>query len=139
MRTIGKISVAAILTILLAGCNSKSPAQEELKEVSKRVVNGTTIALLTETGELHQGESTFTLQFQDAQGQPLEVSNVQISSSMSMPGMAPMQGGAHVSSTGSTGTFRVQSNFAMSGAWRFAISWHGPAGQGNTTFNQNVR
>ena len=37
------------------------------------------------------------------------------------------------------GIYKVTSNFAMSGAWHFTLSWDGPRGQGHTTFNSNVR
>jgi hypothetical protein len=94
---------------------------------------------LNKTGELTQGQNDFVVEFNDAQGQPVDVGDVQIGSSMSMPGMAPMSGDSGVTQTKQTGIYKVTSNFAMSGAWHFTLSWEGPAGQGHTTFNSNVR
>src|SRR5258708_26640272 len=82
-----------------------------------------------------QGQNEFALQFKDDQGQPADVGDVQIGSSMSMPSMAPMSGDSELTPTGQTGIYKVTSNFAMSGAWHFTLSWNGPYGQGHTTFN----
>jgi len=58
----------------------------------------------------------------DPKGQPINVGDVQLGSSMSMPSMAPMSGDSEITPTGQTGTYRVKSNFAMSGAWHFTVS-----------------
>ncbi len=85
------------------------------------------------------GDKVNLSQFKDDQGQPADVGDVQIGSSMSMPSMAPMSGDSEITATGQTGIYKVTSNFAMSGAWHFTVSWNGPYGQGHTTFNSNVR
>jgi hypothetical protein len=86
-----------------------------------------------------QGQNDFVVQFKDDQGQPADVGDVQLGSSMSMPSMAPMSGDAEITPTGQTGVYKVTSNFAMSGAWHFTLSWNGSYGQGHTSFNNNVR
>lgn len=58
----------------------------------------------------------------------IDVGDVQLGSSMSMPGMAPMSGGAEITPTGQTGTYRVKANFAINGVWHFTVSWNGPRG-----------
>jgi hypothetical protein len=103
------------------------------------VVGNVTVVLLNGTGELKQGQNQFVLQFRDPKGEPIDVGNVQLGSSMSMPSMAPMSGDSEITPSGQTGTYRVKSNFAMGGAWHFTVSWDGPSGQGSTAFNSNVR
>jgi hypothetical protein len=94
---------------------------------------------LNNTGELKQGQNEFVVQFKDDKGQLVDVGDVQLGSSMSMPSMAPMSGESELTPTGQTGTYRVKSNFGMSGSWHFTISWNGKQGHGSTAFNSNVR
>jgi hypothetical protein len=121
------------------GCKSGKVDVTSLKPAATRTVGKLTIVLLNETGELSQGQNKFVVQFKDGQGQPADVGDVQLGSSMSMPSMAPMSGDAEITPTSQPGIYRVTSNFAMSGAWHFTVSWKGPYGDGHTSFNSNVR
>lgn len=123
----------------LAACTSGKVDISSLKPAATRTVGKLTLVLLNKTGELTQGQNEFVVQFKDSQGQPADVGDVQLGSSMSMPSMAPMSGDAQITPTGQTGIYKVTSNFAMSGAWHFTLSWNGPYGQGHTNFNSNVR
>lgn len=131
--------ISMLLAFVLTGCSGKEVDTANLKPVDTRSVGKLTIVLLNSTGELKQGQNGFVVQFKDDHGQLVDVGDVQLGSSMSMPSMAPMSGSSEVTPTGQTGTYRVKSNFAMSGAWHFTISWNGKQGQGNTAFNSNVR
>ena len=139
MKKMLAISMMLFLTLGFAGCGAKKVNTENLKEVATHVVGDVAIVLLNSTGDLKQGQNEFVVQFRDQKGQPINVGDVQLGSSMSMPSMAPMSGDSEITPTGQTGTYRVKSNFAMSGAWHFTVSWNGPSGQGNTAFNSNVR
>jgi YtkA-like len=136
-----KTLVAILLSFIfvLAGCNGDKVDVSSLKPAATKTAGKVTIVLLNKTGELTQGQNEFVVQFKDDQGQPVDVGDVQIGSNMSMPGMAPMSGDAGVTQTKQTGIYKVTSNFAMSGAWHFTLSWDGPQGHGHTTFNSNVR
>lgn len=137
-----KLSVVLVMSVFLlgfAGCGAKKVETTNLKEVAAHVVGNVTVVLLNGTGELKQGQNEFVVQFRDPKGEPIDVGNVQLGSSMSMPSMAPMSGDSEITPSGQTGTYRVKSNFAMSGAWHFTVSWNGPSGQGSTAFNSNVR
>ena len=132
---------AILLTFIfaVAGCNGDKVNLSALRPAATRTVGRLTIVLLNKSGELMQGQNEFVLQFKDDQGQSADVGDVQIGSSMSMPSMAPMSGDSELTPTSQTGIYKVTSNFAMSGAWHFTLSWNGPYGQGHTTFNSNVR
>jgi len=136
-----KALYAILLTFILAvaGCTGDKVNLSALKPAATRTVGKLTIVLLNKSGELMQGQNEFVVQFKDDQAQPADVGDVQIGSSMSMPSMAPMSGDAEITPTGQTGIYKVTSNFAMSGAWHFTLSWNGPYGQGHTTFNSSVR
>jgi YtkA-like len=137
MKTLFAIVLSTIF--VLAGCNGNKVDVSSLKPAATKTVGKLTVVLLNKTGELTQGQNEFVVEFKDDQGQPVDVGDVQISTNMSMPGMAPMSGDSGVTQTKQTGIYKVTSNFAMSGAWHFALSWDGSAGQGHTTFNNNVR
>ena len=137
MKTLCAILLTCIFA--LTGCNGDKVNLSALKPAATRTVGKLTIVLLNKSGELMQGQNEFVVQFKDDQGQPADVGDVQIGSSMSMPSMAPMSGDSNLTPSGQTGIYKVTSNFAMSGAWHFTLSWNGPYGQGHTTFNSNVR
>jgi hypothetical protein len=139
MKKLSAVSLMFFLILGFTGCSAKKVDTENLKEVATHVVGDVAIVLLSSTGELKQGQNEFVVQFRDQKGQPVDVGNVTLGSSMSMPSMAPMSGDSEITPTGQTGMYRVKSNFAMSGAWHFTISWNGPRGQGSTAFNSNVR
>ncbi len=135
-----------VLSVLLmvfvlgsVGCKSGNTDISSLKPAATRTVRNLTVVLLNKTGELTQGQNEFVVQFKDNQGKPADVGEVQLGSSMSMPSMAPMSGDAQITPSGQTGIYTVKSNFAMSGAWHFTLSWNGLFGQGHTAFNSNVR
>jgi hypothetical protein len=124
---------------VLASCKGDQVDISSLKPAATRTAGKLTIVLLNKTGELTQGQNEFVVQFKDDKGEPADVGDVDLGSSMSMPGMAPMSGDSGVTQTKQTGIYKVTSKFAMSGAWRFTLSWKGPYGQGHTTFNSSVR
>jgi hypothetical protein len=137
MKTLYTIVLTFIFAV--AGCNGHKVNVSALKPAASKSAGKLTIVLLNKSGELMQGQNEFVVQFKDERGQPADVGDVQIGSSMSMPSMAPMSGDAEITPTGQTGIYKVTSNFAMSGAWHFMLSWNGPYGQGHTTFNSDVR
>ena len=135
-----KPSIISMLFVFgLLGCSGNKVDTGNLKPVDTRSVGKLTIVLLNSTGELKQGQNQFVVQFKDDKGQLVDVGDVQLGSSMSMPSMAPMSGDSELTATGEIGTYRVKSNFGMSGSWHFTISWNGKQGQGSTAFNSNVR
>lgn len=139
MKHFSAASTALFLMLGVVGCKGNTRDIAEMKPIMTRTAGTLSIVLEDATGDLKQGQNDFILQFRDPQGQPVDVGEVQLGSNMSMPGMAPMSGGAEITPAGQTGTYRVKANFGMSGAWHFTVSWNGPRGQSSTAFNSNVR
>jgi YtkA-like len=139
MKEVLGIFAALAVAVSLVGCKGNSLDVSKLKPFETHKVGDINVVLMNDTGELKQGQNDFVVQFQNQQGQPVDVGEVQLGSNMSMPSMAPMSGESEITPAGQTGTYRVKSNFAMSGAWHFTINWNGPQGQGKTAFNSNVR
>ena len=139
MKKVFVIFAVLAIAVSLVGCKSSSLDVSKLKPIETHKVGDINVVLMNDTGELKQGQNDFVVQFQNQQGQPVEVGDVQLGSNMSMPAMAPMSGESEITPAGQTGTYRVKSNFAMSGAWHFTVNWSGPQRQGKTAFNSNVR
>jgi len=137
MKTLLVFALSVVFA--LTGCGGNKVDVSSLKPAATKTVGKITVTLLNKTGELKQGQNDFVVEFTDDQGQPADVGDVQIGSSMSMPSMTPMSGDSGVTETNQTGVYKVMSNFAMSGSWHFTLSWNGPAGRGHTTFNSDVR
>jgi len=133
------ILAALVVALSLVGCKNSGLDVSKLKPIETHKVGDINVVLMNDTGELKQGQNDFVVQFQNLQGQPVDVGEVQLGSNMSMPSMAPMSGESEITPAGQTGTYRVKSKFAMSGAWHFTITWNGSDGQGKTAFNSNVR
>jgi hypothetical protein len=139
MKTTFGVTAALIVATVLVSCSTNKDETSHLKPVETQKVGDLNLVLMNDTGELKEGKNDFVVQFQNQQGQPVDVGAVQFGSSMAMPSMAPMSGESEATPAGQSGTYRVKSNFAMSGSWRFTVEWNGPQGQGKTTFNTNVR
>jgi hypothetical protein len=139
MKKVLVIFAALAILVSLVGCKGNSLDVSKLKPIETHKVGDINVVLMNAMGELKQGQNDFVVQFQNQQAQPVDVGDVQLGSNMSMPAMAPMSGESEITPAGQTGTYRVKSNFAMSGAWHFTVNWNGPQGQGKTAFNSNVR
>ncbi len=138
--SIGALVIAALVSVA-CGTN-QPPAQTKAqpgKTIATQKANNLVISLDNEHGELAQGQNRFVIRFRSSSGQPVDVGKVTVSSSMAMPGMAPMVAPIELKSAGETGAYDLTGDFGMSGAWKFEIRWDGPAGQGTTSFSTNVR
>jgi hypothetical protein len=99
-----------------------------------------TITLLSESGQWTQGKNTFVLEFtSDATKQPMDAGKVTLSTSMPMPGMAPMLAGATLSPDKTPGRYLGTISFPDRGARQVTVAWDGPAGKGSTQFSVPVR
>ena len=138
MNTKTGLTVVLLAALAFGACSSKSAAPA--KAIESHRAGNLTVSLLSETDGLALGKNNFVVAFRSAEGdKPVDVGTVTVGSSMAMPGMAPMTAPIELSPAGETGNYRATGEFTMSGAWRFEVRWNGPAGQGSTSFNSNVR
>ena len=97
------------------------------------------VVLLSPAGTLRQGRNQFFIEFRRAGSTELvNVSRVQASANMPMPGMV-MSSGLEVHPTGVPGRFTATAQFGMAGAWQMAIEWDGPSGPGSVRFEGGVQ
>jgi hypothetical protein len=96
------------------------------------------IVLLSRDGALHQ-KDPFAIEFRSAPGGELvAVGTVRASAAMPMPEM-PMFGTIDVMPADAPGRYTAKGNLEMTGGWRIALEWDGPAGRGSVTFLGTVQ
>ena len=111
----------------------------ELKTMQTQKTKDVVVALQSETGQWKSGKNTFVLEFTSPSGQPLDAGKVTLSTSMAMPGMAPMVTGATLSPDKTPGRYLGTIDFPDSGTRQVTVSWDGPAGKGSVKFSVPVR
>ena len=134
-RLIAVIAVAAGLL----GAGFATTCSAELKVMQTQKTKDAVIALKSETGQWKQGKNAFVLEFMSPTGQPLDVGKVALSTSMAMPGMAPMVAGATLSADKAPGRYLGTIDFPDGGTRQVTVTWDGPAGKGSTRFSVPVR
>src|SRR5260370_21408019 len=96
MKEVLGIFAALAVAVSLVGCKGNSLDVSKLKPIETHKVGDINVVLMNDTGELKQGQNDFVVQFQNQQGQPVDVGEVQLGSNMSIPSMAPMSGEAEI-------------------------------------------
>ena len=126
--------------ILLAGLLLETSRGAEMKVMQTQKAKDIVITLLSESGQWTQGKNSFVLAFTSAETkQPVDVGKATLSTSMPMPGMAPMLAGATLTPDKTPGRYLGTISFPDRGARQVTIAWDGPAGKGSTQFSVPVR
>ena len=111
----------------------------DLKVIKAQQTKDVTVSVLNQTGGWKPGQNPVVLAFTSAKdGKPVDVGKVTLSTSMPMPGMAPMIAGATLEPRG-PGRYEGTISFPDSGERQVTIAWDGPAGKGSTRFSVPVR
>jgi hypothetical protein len=132
----GIVATGILLTGLLLGIGQGA----EMKLIQARKAKDIVVTLLSESGQWTQGKNSFVLAFTSADTkQPVDVGKVTLSTSMPMPGMAPMLAGATLTPDKTPGRYLGTISFPDSGARQVAVAWDGPAGKDSTRFSVPVR
>ena len=78
-------------TLLVTGIRLEGTCEAELKTIQTHKTKEVVITLRSEAGQWTQGKNAFVLEFTAVENsQPMDVGKVTLSTSMPMPGMAPM-------------------------------------------------
>ncbi len=131
-------SVIAIVLILAGWLDTAGAA--DLKPIKTQKTKDVSISLLNESGRWKPGKNEFVVAFAAAKdGSPVDAGAVTLSTSMPMPGMAPMIAGAALQPDTTPGRYRGTVTFPDSGDRQVTVSWDGPVGKGSTKFTVPVR
>ena len=110
------------MTLLVISCRKGDSSN--LKSIKVVHAGAYTVSILSDTGTMKQGSTTYTLEFRTAaDNQLVDVGTVEVAPVMDMSGMAPMMGKADVKPTGTPGRYEVQGNLSMSGLWRVTVKF----------------
>jgi hypothetical protein len=126
------------LTVIVA-TSWGAAAAADLKPIHTQKTKDVTITLLSESGQWKQGTNAFVLEFTTPDGKPYDAGRASLSTSMPMPGMAPMIAGATVAPDAKPGRYKGTISFPDSGARQVTVSWDGPGGKGSARFSVPVR
>jgi hypothetical protein len=130
-------SVVILGLLLVAGCGG-SDSTAQLKELQRVKAGPMDVVLLAPGDSIKQGKGSFVLEFQDADGNLVDVGTVMVGASMPMPGMAPMFGECLVTPSPTKGRYEAVTDLGMAGTWRLQIAWDGPAGKGSASIPGSV-
>ncbi len=133
------IAAVVVLTGLVGGAFASGAWGAELKVIQTQKTKDAVVILKSESGQLVRGKNSFVLEFTSPAGQPLDVGKVALSTSMAMPGMAPMVAGATLSPDKAPGRYLGTIEFADRGTRQVTVTWDGPAGKGSARFSVPVR
>jgi hypothetical protein len=128
---IGSISLLAVLA-LPTSCNQQPGNLAPIQQVRS---GDYTLTLLNDTGAVKQHSNKLTLEIRNAASNELaDVTNVQIQSSMRMPGMGPMFGNVSSIRQVSPGRYEFDADFSMAGQWSFLVTFD-PSGRAQFSLN----
>ena len=133
------IVVIAVVAGLLGVGAVTAAWSVELKVMQTQKTKDAVVALKSESGQWKPGKNAFVLEFTSPTGQPLDVGKVTLSTSMAMPGMAPMVAGATLSADKAPGRYLGTIDFPDGGTRQVTVTWDGPAGKGSARFSVPVR
>ncbi|HZS18709.1 MAG TPA: CusA/CzcA family heavy metal efflux RND transporter [Candidatus Udaeobacter sp.] len=133
--------IVAIILILFGGkfvwqrIAAPKAAVAQSAPIATQTVNDLTVKLY---GQVRNGPSELLIEFRDANDQLVDAGDVKMEANMNMPGMQ-MHEGATVQRSGTPGQYRAKIKPDMAGDWMAKLSFNGPRGSGQTSFNLNVK
>lgn len=132
-RRIAAIVCGVVLTV-------GSAWAAELKVVQTHKTKDMVVTLKSEAGQWAPGKNSFVLEFTSAgTGEPVAVGKAALSTSMGMPGMAPMVAGGTLTPDKTPGRYLGTISFPDRGERQVSVTWEGPAGKGTAKFSVPVR
>ncbi len=82
---------------MVSGAVARGAQSADLKPIHVQKTKDAVVTLKSESGQWTPGKNRFVLEITSPSGQPLDAGMVAVSTSMTMPGMAPMITGATLS------------------------------------------
>jgi hypothetical protein len=131
---------AVVLTVaMLGGGLVGLVGAAEMKVIQAQKTKDAIVTLKSESGQWTVGRNAFVVEITTPNGQPLDIGKASLSTSMAMPGMAPMIAGATLTPDKTPGRYVGTISFPDSGVRQTTVTWTGPAGKGSVRFSVPVR
>ena len=107
---------------------------------SKTATQDIQIQLISpDNNEVAMGDAQLVIEVKDAQGQPLDVKDLEMSASMPMKNMAPMSAPVEVQQDGKPGRFKADTYLSMKGDWTITAQVKDPKNKGKQEFTVKVQ
>jgi copper/silver efflux system protein len=135
----GPITAIVLGLAILTGALAEPTGAAEMKAIQTQKTKDAVVTLKSETGQWTQGKNSFVLEITSPDGKPFDAGKVSLSTSMGMPGMAPMVAGATLLPDKTPGRYVGTISFPDGGTRQVTVSWDGPAGKGSARFSVPVR
>lgn len=134
-----RLLTSLVLGVAVLGVTSPAVAAD-LKTIHRQKTQDVVVTLMNESGQWTQGKNNVVLEFKSAKdNQPVDAGTVSLSTSMPMPGMAPMIAGATLVPDKTPGRYTGTISFSDRGTRQVTVRWDGSAGKGSTNFSVPVR
>src|SRR5438067_8649570 len=135
---VNRLIVVLVLGRVMLASASFAPAAD-MKPIRTQKVKDVVVTLESESGQWKPAKNNFVLTFTSAQDKkPVDAGQVSLTTSMAMPGMAPMLAGATLTPEG-PGRYRGTIEFPDRGTRQVTVTWDGPLGKGSAKFSVPVR
>ena len=92
-----------------------------------------------DNNEVAMGDAQLVIEVKDAQGQPLDIKDLEMSASMPMKNMAPMSAPVEVQPDGEPGRFKADTYLSMKGDWTITAQVKDPKNKGKQEFAIKVK
>ena len=92
-----------------------------------------------DNNEVAMGDAQLVIEVKDAQGQPLDIKDLEMSASMPMKNMAPMSAPVEVQPDGEPGRFKADTYLSMKGDWTITAQVKDPKNKGKQEFTVKVQ
>src|SRR5262249_46679617 len=134
LKTLARVLFCGCLSLFLVSCAGKPAA---LTQIQQQRADDYVVTLFGENPTIKQHSNRLTLEIRNATSNELaNVRNVQIQSSMRMPGMGPMFGEVGTMKMVSAGKYEFNADFSMAGQWSFLVTFEP---NGRAQFNLNAQ
>ncbi len=132
--------VVALAIGVITTAGAFPAAAADMKPIHTQKTKDVVVTLANESGQWKEGKNAFVLSFTSATDkQPVDAGKVTLSTSMAMPGMAPMIAGATLTPDKAPGRYAGTIDFPDRGTRQVTVTWDGPAAKGSTKFSVPVR
>ncbi|MDJ0536888.1 MAG: efflux RND transporter periplasmic adaptor subunit [Xenococcaceae cyanobacterium MO_207.B15] len=92
-----------------------------------------------DNNKVTMGDAQLVIEVKDAQGQPLDIKDLEMSASMPMKNMAPMTAPVEVQPDGKPGRFKADTYLSMKGDWTITAQVKDPKNKGKQEFTIKVQ
>jgi hypothetical protein len=131
--------IVALATAVVLAVGGGVAVAADMKPIHTQKTKDVVVTLANESGQWKEGKNSFVLEFTSAQDKkPVDAGKVNLNTSMTMQGMAPMIAGATLTPDG-PGRYRGTIEFPDRGARQVTVTWDGPGGKGSAKFSVPVR